>query len=75
VAAGDVDGDGWCDCISASGRAKCAYEIWELEIQDMRRLRAWLGRQASTGAVFADVNGDGAWICSSTRWAGAHGFF
>ena len=62
VAAGDVDGDGWCDlyfCGMESGnRLYRNLGGWRFEdITDLAGVRC--AGQFSTGAVFADVDGDG----------------
>jgi len=62
VAAGDVDGDGWCDLyfcgLEEGNRLYRNLGSWRFhEITDQARVRC--AGQYSTGAVFADVDGDG----------------
>ena len=62
VALGDYDGDGWCDIYfcSLDGASALYRNLGGWVFQDVTEA-AGVGRvrQASTGAVFADVNGDG----------------
>jgi hypothetical protein len=62
VAAGDVDGDGWCDLyfcgLEGGNRLYRNLGGWRFEdITDRAGVRC--AGQYSTGAVFADVDGDG----------------
>jgi enediyne biosynthesis protein E4 len=62
VAAGDFDGDGWCDLYFCSMRGSNVLyrNLGKWRFEDVT-VRAGLGLpgNASTGAVFADVDGDG----------------
>lgn len=62
VAAGDVDGDGWCDLFFASLDRPCALYRnrgqWQFEDITARAGVALTGKTC-TGATFADVDGDG----------------
>src|SRR3989475_6561578 len=62
VAAGDIDGDGWCDLyFCAADGPNVLYRNlgnWRFEDVTASAGVACLG-QHSTGAVFADVDGDG----------------
>src|SRR5437667_5820771 len=62
VAAGDVDGDGWCDLYfcSLEGGNRLYHNLggWRFrDVTDQAGVRC--AGQYSTGAVFADVDGDG----------------
>jgi hypothetical protein len=62
VAAGDVDGDGWCDLFFCGIDRPCALYRnlggWRFEDITVQAGVACEG-QASTGAVLADIDGDG----------------
>ena len=62
VAAGDFDGDGWCDLYFAAinGRNALYRNLggWQFE-NVTEKAGVALANHASTGSVFADVNGDG----------------
>ena len=62
VAAGDVDGDGWCDLFfcSLDGPNKLFRNLGNWKFQDVTEASGLtcVG-QGCTGAVFADVDGDG----------------
>ena len=62
VAAGDVDGDGWCDLyFCALGRPNALYRnLGNWKFQDIAAEAGVAGAGwASSGAVFADLDGDG----------------
>ncbi len=76
VAAGDVDGDGWCDLFFCATEGPCALYRnrggWQFEdVTESSGLA--LAARYSTGAVFADVDGDGDldllvnWLGGGTR--------
>jgi enediyne biosynthesis protein E4 len=62
VAAGDIDGDGWCDLYfcNLEGANKLYRNLGNWQFVD-RTAEAGVGcpNQWSTGAVFADIDGDG----------------
>jgi hypothetical protein len=64
VAAGDVDGDGWCDLFfcglggrSALYRNRAAWKFQDITTES--GLAAALSKLDATGAAFADLDGDG----------------
>jgi len=62
IAAGDFDGDGWCDLYfcSLDGTNALYRNLGNWQFEDVTvSSGAACSDQASTGAVFADVNGDG----------------
>lgn len=62
VAAGDVDGDGWCDLYfcSTDGRNTLYRSLGNWKFADLtEEAGVGLSRQTSTGAAFADLDGDG----------------
>jgi len=61
VAAGDVDGDGWCDLYFCGWRSNALYRnLGNGKFEDVHGARGVAcADQFSTGAVFADVDGDG----------------
>ena len=76
VAAGDVDGDGWCDLFFCATEGPCRLYRnrgdWKFEdVTESAGLA--LESRYSTGAVFADVDGDGDldllvnWLGGGTR--------
>jgi hypothetical protein len=63
VALGDVDGDGWCDIYlcGVDGANVLYRNLGNWRFEDITaQAGVACADQASTGAVFADVNGDGA---------------
>jgi hypothetical protein len=62
VAAGDVDGDGWCDLFFAglSGASRLYHNEGAFHFRDVTREAGLDGVPSdATGAVFADLDGDG----------------
>ncbi len=62
VAVGDIDGDGWCDLYfcSLEGSNKLYRNLGDWRFEDITEgAGVACARQWSTGAVFADVDGDG----------------
>jgi enediyne biosynthesis protein E4 len=62
VAAGDADGDGWCDLFfcGIDGPSALFRNLGDWKFADVTALAGVAcADQASTGAVFADVDGDG----------------
>jgi hypothetical protein len=62
VAAGDVDGDGWCDLYfcGLEGGNKLFRNLGNWRFEDItERAGVACAGQYSTGAVFADIDGDG----------------
>jgi enediyne biosynthesis protein E4 len=64
VAAGDFDGDGWCDLYfcNVEGRNALYRNLGNLRFEDVTEKAGVFAPAGmfSTGAAFADVNGDGA---------------
>jgi enediyne biosynthesis protein E4 len=63
VAAGDIDGDGWCDLYfcSIEGRNTLYRNLGNLRFEDVtEKAGVACPGMLSTGAAIADVNGDGA---------------
>lgn len=68
LAAADVDGDGFCDLFfcSLTGGSKLYRNLGTGHFTDITdQAGVALTNMTSTGAVFADLNGDGSPICSS----------
>lgn len=62
VAAGDFDGDGWCDLYfcNLDGTNALYRNLGNWQFEDVTAISGTAcPGQASTGAVFADINGDG----------------
>lgn len=62
VAAGDFDGDGWCDLFFVCIEGRCALyrNLGNFQFEDVtEKAGVACTNQLSVGAVFADVNGDG----------------
>jgi len=63
VAAGDVDGDGWCDLFfcGLQGGSRLYRNLGNWKFEDItERAGVLCSNLDATGAVFADVNGDGS---------------
>jgi len=63
VAAGDVDGDGWCDLFfcGLQGGSRLYRNLGNWRFEDItERAGVACSNLDATGAVFADVNGDGS---------------
>ncbi len=78
VAAGDFDGDGWCDLYFCAIRGTNALyrNLGGWRFEDVTaRAGVGLAGQQSTGALFADVNGDGRLdLLVATLGKGVHCF-
>ena len=78
VATGDYDGDGWCDLYfcNLDGRNALYRNLGGWKFEDVTVAAGVLcSNQASTGAVFADVNGDGYLDLLVTSCGGPNALF
>jgi enediyne biosynthesis protein E4 len=79
VAAGDIDGDGWCDLFFSGlgGRSRLYRNLGGLKFEDITERSGIICTNLdATGAVFADIDGDGDLdLIVNSLGGGTHLFF